>query len=284
MQYVVPQDRTITSAPPPARQARGPRDATVQALVRAFAIIDTFATAPTPSLSVTEVAQRLHLHKSTAHRLLTTLERIGYVTQDEATQRYRLGLKVLDLAASVAAKVDVRARAVPVMERLVRAAQETVHLGVLIDDEVVCVESIASPRPVSLMRMVGKRGPVHVSSMGKVLLAYQSDEVIARVLATKGLPRLTERTITEPLVFREHLRAVRERGWAANTGEEEPGIGCVAAPVWNHQGEVIAALSIAAPETRLAGANVERLAELAVAGAREISEALGYHSDQGGTV
>ena len=114
--------------------------------------------------------------------------------------------------------------------------------------------------------------------MGKVLLAYQPDAVIDQVIATKGLPGLTERTITNPVAFRAHLRSVRAEGWAVNAGEEEPGIGCVAAPIWNHQGEVVAALSIAALATRFEGADRERLTQLVITGAREVSQALGYHA------
>lgn len=242
--------------------------------MRAFEILDTFR--DSPNQGVSELARRLRMHKSTVHRLLATLERLGYVVQDPESQQYRLGLKVLDLAAAVGATTDIRRRALPTMQHLVSLAQETVHLGVLIDGEVACIESVASHRPVAIMRLVGKRGPAHVSSMGKVLLAHQPPNVIDRIIAEKGLPHLTDYSITDPRAFRQHLERVRAQGWALNAEEEEVGVGCVAAPVRDHRGVVVAALSIAAPIARMRDAHLDRLRRLVIEGAREVSEALGY--------
>jgi DNA-binding IclR family transcriptional regulator len=274
LQDKVLQSRTGSGPAVRPRGAPAPRDHTVQAIVRAFAVLEAFR--GVPSLSVTEAARVLGMHKSMVHRLLATLEQLGYVVHDEPTQRYRLGAKVLDLAAAGSAAMNVRTLSLPVMKRLVSAAQETVHLGVLIDGEVVCIESVASERPVAMQRVIGKHGPAHVSSMGKVLLAYQPEEVVARVILEQGLPRLTDRTITDPELFREHLALVCEQGWAFNAEEEALGEGCIAAPIWSHGGEVTAAVSIAAPSARLAGPYFERLRELVHAAAAEISAALGY--------
>jgi DNA-binding IclR family transcriptional regulator len=276
MQYTVPQSRTVIVEPNAAGQAKPSRDVTVQAVVRAFAVLDVLGAAPSSSL--TEVAQRLRMHKSTVHRLLATLERVGYVVQDEATQRYRLTLEVLDLAASVLASIDIRTKALPVMHRLVQEVQETAHLGVLIDGEIVCIESLASARPFAVMRLVGKHGAAHVSSMGKVILAHQREDVVERIISEKGLPRFTEYSITDPQAFRAHLTLVRSRGWAVNAEEEEPGLGCVAAPIWDHRGEVVAALSIAAPTVRMEGMRLDQLVEAAVLGAQEVTLSLGYRA------
>jgi len=280
MQYPVSHSRTGSNDHELVTRIGPSRDVTVQAIVRAFDLLGALSDAP--SSSVTEIAQRLGMHKSTAHRLLTTLAGVGYVVQDEMTQRYSLSLKVLDLAASVLPAIDVRARALPVMQRLVQDVQETVHLGVMVDDEVVCLESAVSPRPMSVMRLVGKHGPVHVSSMGKVILAYRADPDVERLIAQRGLPRLTERSITDPQDFRDHLRLVRSRGWAVNADEEELGLGCVAAPIRDHRGEVVAALSIAAPTVRMMEPRLRQLVEMAMQGAQKVSASLGY--DAGGQV
>lgn len=274
MQDTIPQNRTTPGLSRRAHPDRGSRDQTVHALVRAVALLDAFR--GHPSRSVTELAQDLGMHKSTVHRLLATLAGLGYVLQDPVTERYSLGLKVLDLAASLAPSVDVRGRALPVMQRLAVAAQETVHLGILIDGEVVCIESIASDRPLAVMRLVGKHGPVHVSSMGKVLLAAQSEAAIEQVLARRGLPRCTPRSIIDRQTFLAELARVRQRGWATNLEEEELGLGCVAAPIRDHSGTVVAALSIAAPTVRLQGVHLDRHVELLLGAAAEIARALGY--------
>jgi IclR family KDG regulon transcriptional repressor len=276
MQDVVSHDRTISTQSMRPSGGTTLRDRTVQAIVRAFAVLDAFRVSPT--MSVSELARALHLHKSTVHRLLATLEKLGYVVQDPVTQHYHLGLKVLDLAVAVGASVDIRQCALPTMHRLVAVAQETVHLGVLIDGEVACIESVASDRPVAIMRLVGKRGPAHVSSMGKVLLAHQPPALLDRIIAEKGLPRLTTYSITDPVVFRQHLEVVRAQGWALNAEEEEIGVGCVAAPIRDHRGVVVAALSIAAPIARMRDADLDRLRDLVIEGAREISTALGYQA------
>ncbi|MCL4544340.1 MAG: IclR family transcriptional regulator [Chloroflexi bacterium] len=274
MQDVMLHGRTAERPPARSRRGNGSRDQTVQALVRAVAILDAFR--GEPARSVTELAQTLRMHKSTVHRLLATLAGLGYVVQDPVTERYSLGLKVLDLAASMAPTIDVRGRALPVMQRLAATAQETVHLGILVDGEVACIESVASDRPLAVMRLVGKHGPVHVSSMGKVLLAHQPATIVEQVLARRGLLRCTPHSIIDRQAFLEELARVRQRGWAANLEEEELGLGCVAAPIRDHAGAVVAAVSIAAPTIRLQGAQLDQQVRSVVAVAKEISGALGY--------
>lgn len=253
--------------------AQARRDLTVRVVERTLAILEVFC--DQPAAGVTEIARALKLHKSTVHRLLASLERAGYVVQDPQTAQYRLGLKVLDLAQALLPHLDVRAQALPVMQQLMARTGETVHLGVLVDCEAVCLESVVSPRPVAIARMAGKRTGAHVSSMGKVLLAFQASEVLEQFLARKGLPRYTDRTITDPDTFRAHLAAVRRQGYALNDEEEEVGIRCVAAPITNHQGRVVAALSVAAPSPRLEGARLVEVVQQTIQAARDISQALG---------
>jgi IclR family KDG regulon transcriptional repressor len=270
MQDGVSFNKTTTT---PVRSVLPQRDLTVRVLERALAILDFFRDHPVAG--VTEIARALQLHKSTVHRLLASLERAGYVVQDPQTEQYRLGLKVLDLAQSLLPYLNVQAQAEPVMQRLMAETGETVHLGVLIDFEAVCLESVVSPRPVAITRMAGKRTKAHVSSMGKVLLAFQEPDVIERFLDVKGLPQLTPRTITDPDVFRQHLAVVRRQGYALNDEEEEIGIRCVAAPVFNHRGHVVAALSVAAPSPRLEGARLAEIVQQTMRAAQEVSRALG---------
>jgi DNA-binding IclR family transcriptional regulator len=255
---------------PPAGGAN--RDPTVQALVRATAILDAFRDQPT--LGVSELARRLGLHKSTIHRLLATLEHTGYVVQDPETERYSLGFKILELACSLPPHRDIRGRALPVMQQLTQETGKTVHLGVLDDLEVVCLQSIVSGRPWAIADMARRRLAPHVSSMGKVLLAYQDAALIDRFIGERGLPRYTERTICSPDAFRHHMDLVRRQGYALSDEEEEIGIRCVAAPVWDRLGDVIAALSVAAPSPQLQGPTLEYTVHRTILAARQVTTAL----------
>jgi len=250
------------------------RESAVRSILRATAILDAFR--DRPSMGVTELAKSLKLHKSTAHRLLSTLEGAGYVTQDLQSERYTLGLKVLDLARAFLPQQDLRTHALPVMRRLMQKTGETVILGILMDLQVVCIETVVSPRPISVGRLTGVRVHPHVSSMGKIMLAQLGPDVTERLIREKGLPRLTAKTITNPDEFRRHLDQVRRRGYAVNDEEEDVGLKCLATPIWNRSREVVAALSVAGPAPRLEKPAIERIAVNLRAAADEISAALGY--------
>jgi DNA-binding IclR family transcriptional regulator len=212
---------------------------------------------------------------------MTTLAAEGLVEWNPATSRYRLGLVVLELAGVLTEGLDVRAAARPAMEALCRRSGETVSLDVLHDGESVVVDQVTSPRSVRYVCWVGRRVPVHASSAGKVLLAFQDGQATAallRRLAGPGgvLSWHTGRTITDPVALGDELARVRAAGTATASGEVSDEIAAVAAPVRDHQGLVVAAVAVNGPTFRL---SAERLAELgpdvALAGA-EISRRLGF--------
>jgi len=249
------------------------RDPTVQSIVRAMQILDTLR--DHRELSVTELSRIMGLPKSTTHRLLATLESSGYVRQDEMSERYSLGVKVLGLANSLLNQLDVRSYALPLMRQLMQETRETVHLGVLVDSEVMCIESIISPRPNAIASMVGKFTHAHVSSMGKVILANLSDSDVDAFLRRRGLPLLTKRTIVCEEAFREELASVREQRFAVNNEEEEIGIRCVASVIRDHTDQPVAAISVAAPAPRLEGTALTKVAMHLRSRAVEISRGLG---------
>jgi DNA-binding IclR family transcriptional regulator len=257
-----------------AARKKPPRESAVRSILRATSILDAFR--DRPSIGVTELAQALDLHKSTVHRLLATLEEAGYVTQDLQNERYSLGLKVFDLARSCLPQQDLRAHALPVMQRLMQKTGETVILGILMDLQVVCIETVVSPRPISIGRLTGMRVHPHVSSMGKAILAHLDPGTTERLIREKGLPRLTARTITSPEAFRRHLDQVRQLGYAVNDEEEDVGLKCLATPIRNRARDVVAALSVAGPAPRFEKAAIERFAVDLRAASEEISSALGY--------
>jgi DNA-binding IclR family transcriptional regulator len=210
-------------------------------------------------ITVTELSQQLGLHKSTAHRLLATLEGGGYVRQDTSTNRYSLGLKVLGLAGSLLNQLDLRTHALPAMRQLMQETHETVHLGVIVDAQVMCVESVVSPRPNAIASMAGKFTSAHVSSMGKVMLAHMPRSEVDAVIRQRGLPRFTRHTIVTPAALMDELDKIRVCHYALNNEEEELGIRCVAAVIRDQTNSPVGAISVAAPAPRLEGQVLERL-------------------------
>ena len=223
---------------------------------------------------VTELARRLGLHKSTASRLLATLERRGLVEQDEETGKYRLGLIVIRLAEKAERTLDLRALAMPELDRLARATRETTGLGVLNGDQLLTVAQADGPNLVALGDWTGRGVPLHSVSGGKVLLASMPEREVMR-LVRRGLDRFTERTIIglEPLI--EELARVRRRGFATAFGEYDVRLNGIAAPVHDARGNVIAAIDVWGPSLRLTADRVPELVQQVREAAAAVSVRLG---------
>jgi DNA-binding IclR family transcriptional regulator len=255
----------------------------IRAVERAIAILRAFSPA-SPELGVTELARTLGLHKSTVHRLLTTLEREGFVLQNAATGRYRLGLPLFELGSLVIANMELRQVARPFLEETHRACGETIHLAILDEGEVVYVDKIESTRHVRMYSQVGRRAPAHCTGLGKVLLAALPASALDEVIQRRGLRAFTARTLTSADAVRNHLAVVRQRGYAVDSGEHEELVRCAAAPVFDHTGHVVAAVSIAAVGVDVESPRFKEYITLIRRCARSISDALGYgRAAAGGT-
>lgn len=225
---------------------------TVQAVTRALMILEGLAHAGRP-VSLSELAQRLGLKLTTAHRLLSTLVACGFAEQEPVTQRYRLGIKALEIGNAALATTDLRTAARPYLRELVDRLNETANLAILDRGEVVYIDQVESTQIVivKMFARIGSRGPAHCTASGKVLLAGLPDEELAFLLRKMPLERFTERTITDPELLLAELRRIRAQGFALDRGERDEGVFCVAAPVKNHEGKVIAAISLSAPAVRI---------------------------------
>ena len=229
------------------------------------------------SMHMTEISEKLGLYPSTIHRILDTLKHRGYVEQDSHTQKYQLGLKVLELGMAKLHQMDLVREATPYLKELVNQCNETVHLGVLEAGEVLYLAKEESSQTIRMISYVGKRAPLHCTSLGKVLLAYLSAEERKKILGGEVLPRLTENTITGKMELEQELDKVREQGFALDREENEKDVHCVAAPIRNYQGEVIAAISISSPIFRLNKNKQNDLKEALVETSKKISKRLGYN-------
>ncbi|BCV23761.1 MAG TPA: IclR family transcriptional regulator [Firmicutes bacterium] len=246
----------------------------VRAVERAMELLSALAGGD-PALGVTELAERLGLHKSTVHRLLVTLEGGGFVEQDQVSGRYRLGLKLFELGAVVGARQELRCEALPYMRDLSAKSGHTVHLVLLSGYDPIYVEKVENPHSVVSYSQIGKKLPLHATAAGKVLLAHlppaDQEEVLRGPLAA-----YTPNTITDPAVLREHLARIVKQGYALDNEELELGLRCVAAPIRGARGHVVASLSLSGLSATLTPERLPGLTAAARETALAISHRLGY--------
>lgn len=250
-------------------------DQAVQSIERALLILETLGQ-NSQGIGVTELGQSVGLHKSTVHRLLSTLMTFGYVEQDKDSERYRPGIKILGLGLEVLNNLDFRKEALPYMKELVEISRETVQLAVLDYGEVVIVERDHSPETIIVN--LGLRADVHCTAEGKVLLAFLPRDEIVRILTKHPMIQHTVNTMTDVSNLLVHLEKVNSQGYAINAEELAEGLRTIAAPVFDHTGRVIAALSISGPTSRLTLERMARLVTVLKEACSSISGRLGYRS------
>ena len=239
-------------------------DYSIAVLDRALDLLEALAEAPAGApLGVSEVARRAGVTKSAAFRILANLERRGYVAKDPVSARYTLGTHLVYLGERSLGAIDLRAAARPSLEALQLRFGETVNLGIREGAEVVYVDMIESSHGLRMAARFGGRDYLHSTALGKAILGYLSPAERDHLLhAPGGLPARTERTISDPVKLRVELERVHERGIAEDRDENEVGARCLGAPIFDHRGVVVGAISVSAPDSRLDDA---RAAEVATA-------------------
>ena len=246
----------------------------LKSLRKAIRVLECFSLQE-PRLPLTDIARKVGLPLSTAHRILTTLRTVGIVEQEGDRDLYRLGLKLLELGSMVLANLEVHREALPCIEALVRETGETVHLGVFDGSQVVSIEKMDSPHGLASNITIGKGAPAYCTGVGKALLAFQPEAVVERVCRL-GLTAYTPQTITDPVKLRKELAQVRALGYAVDNAEHQPDVRCVAAPIRNHSGNVVASLSISGPASRIPRSRITSLATRVREVAAKRSARLGY--------
>ena len=253
----------------------------IQAVERAVSLLDAFS-ADEPELGVTELSSRVGLHKSTVHRFLVNLEAGGLVERNPRSGRYRLGIRILELAGLVMQRMNLWEEALPFLEDLVADTGETGHLAVLDNGEAIYVERVEARRALRIPAAVGKGYPAHATNLGKVLLADLPFEEVERIIAERGLARYTGRTITTLEGLEAELGRIRARGYAVDDEEYDEGLRCVGAPVFDHTGSAVAALGIGGPATRITPERVDEFAAAVKLAAAGLSRRLGASAGYGG--
>lgn len=248
-------------------------DQNVQVLRRTMRLLECFSRAK-PEIGLLELSQALDLPKSTVHRLLVTLQQDGYIVQNPETLRYGLSVKVLRLADAVVHKLSLEQAAAAALERLACETACDAHIAVLdrSQGEVVYLKTVS---PMLPLVTVGTRAAVHSSALGKVLVAHVSKAVLRQILETRGMPASTHNTITDSATFAKELESVRRLGYAVDNEELKPGWSCVAAPVQDYSGDVLAAISLSGPSYMFASGRASAVAHLLCQAANEVSREIG---------
>jgi DNA-binding IclR family transcriptional regulator len=254
----------------PLVRVESARDAGVKSVGSALDVLDCFAL--DDELGVSDIARRLGVAKSTAHRLLTSLCANGLVEQNPETSQYRLGMHLYELGQLAQHRMRLRKTALPLLQDLRQVSGCTVQLSIASGPDVLYVEQLETMRGMQLLTSVGRRVPAHCTSSGKALAAF--DPQLAQARKTAGFPALTSQSIRTAVDFEQALTEVRRRGIATNLGEAKVGLSSVAAPVLDVTGRARAAISLVGPAHELSR-DMGRPAQLVVVSARRLARMLG---------
>ncbi|WP_405613013.1 IclR family transcriptional regulator [Streptomyces sp. NBC_00076] len=249
----------------------------VPAVTRALDILELFLDGD-GTLSAPDIVRRLQLPRTTVHELVTTLAARSYIVQVPGQPgRYRLGVRPYQLGSRYAEQLDLAAEGQQVARSVAETCDETVHVAILEGTDVIYIAKVDSTHAVRMVSAAGRRLPAHCTSVGKMLLASLPDhELSARIPEGAALVAMTANSITDPDALREALAGIRQRGIAVENQESNPDVSCVAAPVQDRTGRVVAALSISVPMIRWSDERRGELEQLAAKGAAELSERLGH--------
>ncbi len=247
----------------------------IQVIERMMSLLDALAASPDPA-SLKQLAAATELHPSTAHRILAAMTAARFVERQDAGT-YRLGIRLLELGSIVKSRISLREVALPFMQELHERIGEAINLGARHDDEIVYLERTSSGRAlVRVVYLVGGRAPLHLTSLGKLFLAAEGPQKVRDYAKRTGLPGKTPKSLTSLPALEKELDKVRRHGIAFDDEEAELGLKCVAAPIHDEDGKVIAALSVSAPADR----HDPEWATLVRQTADAVSGALGYTGKQ----
>jgi DNA-binding IclR family transcriptional regulator len=258
---------------------------TIKSLVKALRLLKLFS-AQRNLWTAEDMAAALGYHKSSVQRLLTTLEKEGFLSKVAPRRsEYRLGPDILYLGNVAEANLDLRSVARPVMVELVRRTRETCYLCVADQGRCLYIDKAECSQPIRIIHQVGQRNPMHCTGVGKALMSGMDDGAIDRLIAAQGLSAHSRNTITDRNRLRQEIEAVRRTGVALDNEELDLGVKCVAAPIKNRTGAVVAAISLSGPAQRFPAAAIRRFEGEIKKAAMEISRTLGFEppAASGGT-
>lgn len=265
-----PQPATGGTRPGRRRSVDSGQQRGVRALERGLALLEALGRAPKSSLA--ELAQGANLAPSTAFRLLDTLQKCGFAAQCQQTGHYQLGLRAFEVGSAYLPRLQLNDVALPVMRELMQAFGETVNLAVADQADAVYVAQVEGEQMLRMFTRLGARTPAYCSGVGKALLAWSPTQTVRAVLGDGPWPASTEHTLTTFKALERELKQVRRQGYAVDNEEREVGVRCVAVPITDAAGAVVAALSLSAPTVRLPEQRLEDIVPTLIDAGRRISE------------
>jgi DNA-binding IclR family transcriptional regulator len=250
---------------------------TVKSVLRAIRILESFNNEE--GMTLTQIGKRLGLPKSSVHNILSTLVAERILEKDSDGPRYHLGLKLFELGDKARSNLEVRKRATPFLKILNNQLDETVHLTVLEEGEVLYIECFESTKRLRTYSVIGVRAPLHCTSVGKAILAFLPKEEIEKIILKKGLQKFTENTIVNTEKLLKELEGIRKRGYAVDNMEHEEHVRCIGAPVFNYEGRVFASISVSGPSQRVTFDKMPVVAKMVMSATREVSRRMGYNPE-----
>lgn len=252
------------------------QDNNIQSIERALIILEELAKEGEGS-RIALLSINTGMAKSTVHRILMTLVNRGYVEKGIDSEKYQLSPKILSLGNTVLSRMDITKIGKPYIEKLSRKTGQVVHLGILDNGEVVYIDKVESPTSsIRMFSQIGKRGPTYCTGIGKVLLASLPDERVESLLRNVQMEQFTETTITTIELLKKELKTIRENGYGFDEMEHENDIRCVAAPIYDINSKVIAAISITGPIIYVTKERMPELIKDILKTAANISYQMGY--------
>ena len=237
-----------------------PKDNTVKSLKRAIAVLDCFSQKE-PELSVTEIARKLDMQKSTIFNILSTFQESGILIKNPSNSKYRLGYKLLHLSYIINSGISIREDFLPFLKEIANTTGEVCYFGLLDGLEVLYIDAVYPLTQLQARNILGERAPLYCTGLGKAMLANLSEDQINAVL-TGPMPPFTKCTITDPDVLRNELEEIRQNGFTVDNMEHEFGIRCVAVPVFGLSGNVLGAVSVSGPSPRFDPPTIVRTASI----------------------
>lgn len=247
---------------------------TIRSVNRAMMMLEHLASGN--DMGVTEISTALGINKASTYRMLTTFRSLGYVVQDESSERYRLTLRLFEIGSKVLHRMDAIRDSRPALEWLAEETGETVHLAIREGVSILYVDKIDSQHTLRMFSRVGKRAPTWCTGLGKALLSAMPDAEITELFRGHELTAFTPNTITDLTALKAELRRIKQRGFSIDNQEHELGIHCVASVVCDARSKAVAALSVAWPETRHTSSRIDHYSELIVKAANDASRRIGW--------
>jgi IclR family transcriptional regulator, KDG regulon repressor len=256
-------------------EGSGDKSESVAAVDKVFTILD--AIGEHGQIGISELSQRLTMSKTTVHRFLQSLKGLGYVVQDAETERYRLTIRLFELGAKGLESVDLVREADIEMQRIAQLTREAVHLGAFDEDSIIYIHKVDADYGLRMQSRIGRRNPLYSTAIGKVLLAGMEPGAAREILSRVEFKKSTRKTLSSVEAVLSILPRVREQGFGEDNEEQEEGLQCIAVPVFDRFGRVIAGLSISFPTMRCGADTKSHYVELLKRAGFTVSAQLGYH-------